>query len=137
MNNSSVNFVLFTNFNDVTSKNNLTIVNTNLKKIQGLVQKHFDFEIKLDWPYKFADYRPAWGEIFREYIEGYDIWGYCDLDMILGDIQNLVEKNPDYDKYYENGHFTLYRNDSKVNGIFKDTNCNYPEYKYTVNILVR
>ena len=32
--------------------------------------------------YKLCDYKPLYGYIFQEYIEGYDYWGYCDIDTL-------------------------------------------------------
>ena len=81
------------------------------------IQKLYDFEIILDKPYKLCDYRVAYGEIFEEELEKYDFWGYCDLDVIFGDISKFITKEilDTYDKIQWRGHLTLYRNTKEVN----------------------
>ena len=34
------------------------------------------------WPRLVAEYKPAFGSIFEQYIAEYTHWGYCDLDMV-------------------------------------------------------
>ena len=34
------------------------------------------------WPRLVAEYKPAFGAIFREYLSNYTHWGYCDFDMV-------------------------------------------------------
>lgn len=38
------------------------------------------------WPRLVAEYKPAYGRLFAEYISGYSHWGYCDLDMVVGHV---------------------------------------------------
>lgn len=45
--------------------------------MQRLVQSRFEFQISLEKPYKLCDFKPAYGWIFRDYLEGYDYWGHC------------------------------------------------------------
>ena len=35
--------------------------------------------------YKLTDFKPAYGEIFQDYIIQYDFWGFTDIDLIYGD----------------------------------------------------
>ena len=83
-------------------------------------------------PYKLCDYRPAYGEIFSEYIKGYDFWGHCDLDLIYGDVSKYIREAPleDYDRVFTFGHLTLYKNNNQVNRYYqlkgeKDTDFYY------------
>ena len=75
------------------------------------IQSHFDFEISLERPYKLCDFRPAFGEVFREELAGYDFWGHCDLDVIFGRVRDhLPPEALDADKILIQGNFALYRN---------------------------
>jgi len=132
LSNRNIDFILFTDFTDIYSKNNLTVIKCSLEEMRMKVKSRFDFPIKMQFAYKFADFRPAWGEIFSDYITGYDFWGYSDLDMLIGDIQTLLNEEilANYDKFYEYGHFTIYRNDKDVNAVYKNCDCEYPEYTY-------
>ena len=37
-------------------------------------------------PYKLCDYRPYFGIIFSDLLKGYTHWGWCDLDLVLGNV---------------------------------------------------
>jgi hypothetical protein len=39
--------------------------------------------------YKLVDLKPAYGELFQEYLQGYDFWGYTDLDVLYGDLSRF------------------------------------------------
>lgn len=82
------------------------------------VKSRFDFEIALDNPYKLCDFKPAYGDIFRDYIEGYDFWGHLDsTDTVLGDLRKFLTEDilSAYDKVHSFGHLTLYRNTPENN----------------------
>ena len=38
------------------------------------------------WPRLVAEYKPAFGSIFRGYLVNYTHWGYSDLDIVLGQV---------------------------------------------------
>ena len=44
------------------------------------------------WPRLVAEYKPAFGTIFDKYLGGYSHWGYCDLDMVIGNVPLFVEE---------------------------------------------
>lgn len=107
---------------------NVTYVACTLVDVRERVQALFDFEVSLDAPYKLCDYRPAYGLIFADYLRGYDFWGNCDLDMAFGDFSRFVTDTmlDSYDKVYQHGHLTLYRNTDVVNREFmSDYGMNY------------
>lgn len=110
--NRTIDFLLFTDqeIGDVPS--NVRVVNTTLEKIRVLATSTLGYPISLEKPYKLCDFRPAYGEIFHEYIGGYDYWGHCDFDMIFGDIRSFLAKHhiEKYDKFLDHGHLSLYRN---------------------------
>lgn len=69
---------------------------------------------------KLCDFKPAYGHLFDEYIKKYDFWGFCDVDIIWGNIRKFVtpELLNKYDLItaLENtiaGHFTIIRNTEK------------------------
>ena len=79
----------------------------------------------MDNPYKLCDYRPAFGYIFKDLTRGFDYWGYCDLDMIFGDLQKYLPTKK-YDKISRLGPFCLYRNIKRVNEAFMlNGNCKF------------
>lgn len=69
--------------------------------------------------------------IFKEYLNDYDFWGHCDFDCIYGDLrkflpENILEKN---ERIYCLGHMSLYKNNDKINNIFKNKIDEDTDYK--------
>lgn len=85
-----------------------------------LIGIKFDYNICLDRPYKLCDFRIAYGEIFGDNIKGYDFWGFCDLDLIWGDIRHFLTEEVlhKFDKIGFQGHSTLVRNTDYYNSLY-------------------
>ena len=108
---------------------NIIFYRMSLSEIRARVEK----EIKLDGsgltsPYKLCDFRPAYGFIFKQELQGYTHWGHCDIDLVFGDFNTflsdeLLEK---YDKIYTKGHLGIYRNTELVNRRCFDLGSVYP-----------
>lgn len=97
-----------------------------------MIQKKYDFLVSLVKPYKLCDFRPAYGDIFSEYLEGYDFWGHCDVDLFWGDIRKFItdEVLERYDRIYSTGHCSLYRNKEEINLWYKSLPaCGYQKWK--------
>lgn len=99
---------------------NVSFLNLTWEETQALFQSKFDFKIQLKRPYKLCDFRPAYGYVFQNYVKDYDYWGYCDVDLILGNLSNFLPENKikEYDKIGHLGHLSLYRNTDDVNKLF-------------------
>lgn len=111
--------------------NNVKVINMNFTELQKKVQSCFDFKIYLGKPYKLCDYKCAYGLIFEEYIKNYDFWGHCDLDCIYGDLRKFLPENilKENERIYCLGHMSLYKNNDKVNNIFKNKIDEETDYK--------
>jgi len=75
----------------------------------------------LEQPQKLCDYRPSYGFLFQEYLQDYRYWGHCDIDLIFGNLNKLVFpiiKANTYDKVFNLGHLTLYKNIDYINNLF-------------------
>ncbi len=120
--NPTINYLLFTDNVLSNTPENVTVVNTTFDEIKATIQNKFDFEISLDAPYKLCDYKPTYGYVFDEYLSEYDYWGYCDIDMIFGDLRKFLPENilMNYDKFYKLGHLTIFRNTPEINTLFMD-----------------
>ena len=61
--------------------------------------------------YKIVDYKPLYGCIFHEYLKDYSHWGYCDSDVIFGDLSKYLtdERLNTYDRIYQHGHLCIYK----------------------------
>lgn len=83
------------------------------------------------WPRLVAEYKPAFGSVFASYLKEYTHWGYCDLDMVIGNLPLFVEQAEldaydivsysfgDMEAMYLRGQWTTHRNNHYVNTIWK------------------
>lgn len=110
---------------------NVKVINMSFTELRKKVQSCFDFRIYLGKPYKLCDYKCAYGLIFEEYIKNYDFWGHCDLDCIYGDLRKFLPENilKENERIYCLGHMSLYKNNDKVNNIFKNKIDEETDYK--------
>lgn len=98
---------------------NIKVLNWTYQEAIDYIQSKFDFKINIEKPYKFCDFKPAYGYIFSEYIKDYDFWGHCDIDTVLGDLYQYLEKPmEEYDVIGRWGHLSLYKNTEKINRLF-------------------
>ena len=129
--NPSIDFLVITD-NDLNNlPKNVRSVKMDLCEMKERADRAVGFEVVLDKPYKCCDYKIIYGLIFKDYLENYDFWGHCDLDLIFGDIRHfatdsVLEKN---DKIFDLGHLSLYRNTDEVNNRYKCQGTNCPDYK--------
>lgn len=119
--NHTIDWLLFTD--DYTAydyPSNVRVYYISFEEMKNMVQNSFNFKIELNRPYKLCDYKPAYGLIFKEYLKEYDFWGFCDKDLIFGDIRSFITEEilDNYVKILKHGHFTLLRNDVEGNLLF-------------------
>jgi hypothetical protein len=109
--NPDVHWLLLTDAPVIGVPPNVTVHLCEFADLVTRIQSHFDFQISLPDPYKLCDFRPAFGEVFREELTGYDFWGHTDLDVVFGRIRDhLPPEAFEADKVLIQGNFALYRN---------------------------
>ena len=109
--NSDVHWLLLTEAPVPDAPPNVSVQLCEFADLAVRIQGHFDFDISLERPYKLCDFRPAFGEVFRDELAGYDFWGHSDLDVLFGQIRkHLPPEAFDADKILIQGNFALYRN---------------------------
>lgn len=116
--NDTIDWILYTDDRTKYHYPKNVIVNyCTLEDIKKRAQKCFDFNISLERPRKLCDFRPAYGEIFADELKNYDFWGYCDIDLVWGDIRHFINDNilDKYDRIGYQGHCQLYRNSPEIN----------------------
>lgn len=121
--NKNVDWIIFTD--DKTKYNyppNVKVIYMSFSEIKEVIQSKIPFKISLERPYKLCDLRPFYGEIFRKYVEQYYYWGYCDTDIIWGNIEKMIFKilkEQKYDKLFFLGHCSIFRNNKSNNKFLK------------------
>ena len=119
--NTTVNWLIYTDDTETYDyPPNVMVKYCSFGSFKEIVQKKFPFEIKIDTPYRLCDYKVAYGYILEEELKGYDFWGYCDLDMVFGDIRSFLTEEvlDNFDRIGFLGHSTLYRNTNAMNRLF-------------------
>lgn len=107
---------------------NVKIIYKTLSEIKEIASDKLGFTVNIKYPYKLCDFKPAYGFLFSEIIEGYDFWGHGDIDVVYGNIRGfMTEKilctydiiNSRHD--YITGSFCLFRNDDYINRLFMES----------------
>ena len=83
------------------------------------------------WPRLVAEYKPAFGAVFAQYLVNYTHWGYSDLDVVLGQLPRFIERAElmdhhiitysfgDMEAVYLRGQWTMHQNMPMVNDIWQ------------------
>ncbi|WP_309398488.1 DUF6625 family protein [Cerasicoccus maritimus] len=111
---------------DVNPPENVILHSITRAEFDERVGKVFQIPYKFSYGYKLCDMKPAYGEIFADYLEQYDFWGYTDVDLVLGrlgdcitdevlDQHDVITASP----YMIVGHCTLLRNNEFFNLLYR------------------
>lgn len=128
--NETVDFYIFTDILEIKEKRNIHVIYQTFSECRKMIQEAIDVDICLDEPYKLCDYRPTYGLAFSQWIGSYDFWGYCDLDVLLGNLRafftdKILDK---VERCLANGHISLWKNTERMNNLF----C-FQEVGYGIN----
>lgn len=129
--NTTVDFYIITDDRNWSSELpvNVRMIYKDMNDINQIATKKLGFKTNIKEGYKMCDFKPAYGILFSDLIEGYDFWGHADLDVIFGDIRYFIT-----DDVLENhelinvrhdflaGYFLLFRNNRKMNTLFMQSN---------------
>ena len=128
--NPDIDFLIFTdnNVENLEIPANVKIIPYSLKQFKTDAAKVLGFEVAIKYGYKLCDFKPTYGFIFYEWIKDYDFWGYCDIDVIFGNIRTFMTEEllGEYDIIsarhdYLTGSFALYRNNPEMRELFKQS----------------
>lgn len=68
-------------------------------------------DVALFHPYKLNDFKPMYWSLVED-LDRYDYWGFCDLDVIFGNFQQILpETLGRFDMILSEGHMRFLRND--------------------------
>lgn len=84
--------------------------------MQARVRNAFPFHPELRAPYKLCDLKPMYGYLFSDYLKNTGFWGYCDCDLIFGDLDAYITDSmlENHDKIFLMGHCSLVRNTEEI-----------------------
>jgi len=135
-NNPSVDFIVI---NDHISRSftdeNIRFIKMDLEELNRYASQRLKESVSLASAWKINELKPLFGKLFGEEFKPYDFWGWCDLDIIWGNIRHFITEEllQQYDvittrKSWTTGHFTLFRNTDLCNGL-------YQRYKGIIDLL--
>lgn len=130
--NANLDWFIFTDNNNFSNKKeaNINFINISFEELKKIVYDKVGTTLRSI--YKLCDYKVLYGKIFEDYIINYDFWGYCDLDMVFGDVQKFIDENDllnNYDKIFDLGHFSIIKNEKNINEIY----MKFYEYREILN----
>ncbi len=99
---------------------NVRKVYMTFERFKEKISEKLGFAVCITNYHKICDYKPTYGYVFENLIENYEFWGYMDIDMLLGKIDDFISDDiwQKYDKLFSLGHFTLYKNTKENNRLF-------------------
>jgi len=105
---------------------NVKFINISTEELILRIKEKLGLNPVITHPFKFADFKPAYGLIFEDYLKDSVFWGYCDIDLIFGNISKFITVDiiEDYDIISPSvdffpGHFLLLKNKDSLNNLFK------------------
>lgn len=136
--NPTIDFLIFTD-NDIlfTHEKNIHFIKCSFEEFKKKLQAVIEFPICLNTPYKLCDYKPVYGYALQNYISEYDFWGYCDVDLIFGNIRKFISDNilQGYKRIYTRGHLSIFKNDNIGNLLWKKKHNQYAyDYKEAFSV---
>lgn len=130
--NPTVNWLIFTDDKrEFDYPNNVHVIYTTLHEVKTRVEKTFGMSVWMEHAYKLCDLKPLYGAIFKDELSNYDFWGYCDVDLIWGNIRKYVTEEM-LDKYYrifQYGHCCLIRNIDPVTKFYNNSVSRMLDYR--------
>lgn len=123
-NNPDIDFYIVTDLpNPKVYSKNIKFVTATLESIQNQFSEILKFPVTIVSPHKICDYKPFYGLLLNEALVKYKYWGYCDIDLIFGDLGPLLDivNEGFFDIVspwdFTVGHCTIIRNTEKCNSI--------------------
>lgn len=125
--NSTIDFIFYTDCEiEKYAAPNIKYKKISFKNYVNWVNTKLEVNFKPASPYKLCDLRPWFGTIHIKDFEGYDFYGWTDMDLFFGNIREFytedILKRFDVISAHEiriSGHLALFRNTRKNRNIGK------------------
>ena len=119
-NNTDIDFYLIFDQDVYSESQNIHFIKTTLQREVERIGKALNEKITINKPYKFCDLRIFFGEAYKDILKNYEFWGYCDIDLVFGNIRKFLSDDilENYDRFYDWGHLSIFRNNYKMNHLY-------------------
>ena len=125
----NVDFLFFTDQTIELNSKNYRVVKTTKEEIELKLSSKLNSTITLKNNKKTCDLKASLGDLFSEYIEGYQYFGCYDIDTLFGDVYKKISPYLDEydfisigDDYYHNrlaGPFLIIKNTKELQTLYK------------------
>jgi hypothetical protein len=117
---------------------NIVVIATSRAELVARIKAGTGLGLKGISGHKLCDFKPFFGVIFSDLLKDYEFWGFCDVDMMFGNLAKLFDSDflDRIDLFSAHnsqvvGHFTILRNTESMNRIAFGINnwqedCRYP-----------
>ena len=126
---NNVDFLFMTDQDITLDSKNYKVIKITKENIEELISGRLNSSITLKNNKKTCDLKASFGDLFYEYIEGYDYFGCYDIDTLFGDVHNKISEYLDEydfisigDKNFHNrlsGPFLLIKNTKELRELYK------------------
>lgn len=125
--NPSIDWLFFSDCGQLENcPENVRVVSMSFAQYCQTVSRSLGIEFQPGKAYKLCDIRPAFGSIHEDELQGYDFWGFGDIDLVYGDLRAYFtdQRLQSYDLYSTHarrvsGHLCLIRNTPRMRDAFK------------------
>ena len=98
-----------------------------LGRFNERAREALDLPVNVEKPYKLCDFKPTFGALYDDFLSDYEFWGYCDVDMVWGNVSHFVDDTvlDEVDVYsiagpgFLSGAFTMFRNSGPAARLFE------------------
>ena len=87
--NSFIDFILYSDCEYTFDCDNIFYNQISFKEFCYKISSNLNISFTPQSAYKLCGVRPFYGIIFKDELDRYDFWGFCDLDLVFGDL-NLI-----------------------------------------------
>ena len=104
----------------------MIFIETSFSEYKDNISQTLNIDFSRAAPYKICDIRPAYGHLYKKYLEGYDFFGFGDIDVIYGNLRHFL--TDDILARYQliathpnriSGHFSLFKNNDLMRNAYK------------------
>lgn len=124
--NPKINWLFYTDCGEPNNKaDNIKMVHCHFDEYKKIVSESLGIIFNPDSAYKLCDIKPAYGFIHESEIQGYDFWGFGDIDVIYGNLQNYITEEMlkynliSFHGHRVSGHLCLLKNTEEMRNAFK------------------
>lgn len=127
--NKDVDFLIFSDHVVSSGSENIHVQYITLEDSIRQFENKLHRKISIKTSYKFCDCRAFFGIVYEDFLKGYDFWGYCDVDLMFGNIRRFLTDAvlEQYDRFYQYGHLSIFRNTGNMNWLFQLPGARYRE----------